>query len=163
MNTFAKKFKHYILLSGRNMKKLICFLLPVLGLLSGGCSDEVEHRASGQWQLKTMEKEGVVSVVDTVFFAFQRGLIFSFTILTTPDEANVSYGYLEVPAENEFRVAMDTSRNEYGDFLNIKDYLLKPYGWTDENRYIQTFTVEHLEGQNMRLLSNGVVYQFKKH
>jgi hypothetical protein len=62
------------------MKKglIYFFFLAISGFYS--CSDNIENRIEGQWQLKTIEENGVISQVDTVFYCFMGGRVFSYTL-----------------------------------------------------------------------------------
>jgi len=146
------------------MKRFLFLITSLTVILWLSCSDEPEHRASGQWRLKTMEKNGIVSTVDTVFFSFQRARVFAFTVLKTEHEAQLSYGYMEVPSENQFKLSLDTSKHEDGYYKNLTDSAyLRLYGWTLENDFQQVFTVEKITGKELVLSANSVTYSFKKY
>ena len=50
------------------MKNLIAITCFVVALVS---CNKVEHKLEGKWQLKTVEANGVVQTVDTVWYNFQ--------------------------------------------------------------------------------------------
>lgn len=146
------------------MKRFLFLITSLLVILWFSCSDEPEHRASGQWQLKTMEKNGIVSKVDTAFFSFQRASVFAFTVLKNEHEIQLSYGYMEVPAENQFKLSLDTAKNEDGYYKNMTDTTyLRLYGWTLEDNFQQVFTVEKITGKELVLSGNGITYSFNKY
>ena len=146
------------------MKKsrlLTYIILCAFGLFS--CSDEIGHKISGQWQLKTIEENGVVSQVDTVFYSFQRACIFAFTVVLPNDEnnANISYGYMETPSsDDEIFIAMDTTRRDDGSLKNIVWNFKALSGWSE---YYNRFKVESYTGKKLILSSEGKIYSFKKH
>ena len=143
------------------MKKNILLLgFYVIFFLS--CSDEISTQINGQWQLKTIEEEGVISPVDTVFYAFQRGAIFSFTILNPNSniESFVSYGYVTFPAEDKMTISMDTSWNENGYFWNIHSEFLKHSGWSG---YDMMFNVKEINNKWLVIESENKTYTLKKH
>ena len=136
------------------------FTLCIVGLYS--CSDDVDSKVNGQWQLRSIDDNGVVTSVDTVFYSFQRGSLFSYTLLShsDTDNASVSYGYVNFPSENEMVIAMDVTENEYGDHKNIiKDFLLLA-DWED---YTKTFAVISIDSKKMVLSSGQKTYSFKKY
>ena len=53
------------------MKNLIAITCFVVALVS---CNKVEHKLEGKWQLKTVEANGVVQTVDTVWYNFQTSL-----------------------------------------------------------------------------------------
>ena len=133
----------------------------VLGICS--CSNDVGHQMNGQWLLKTINENGTISQVDTVFYSFQRGSIFSFTTFlpeTNQEETTVSYGYVTLPSEKEMFIAMDTSRYSPNYFKNISPYFLQLSGW---DNYYQLFRIEFINNDNMILSIKGKIYTFKKH
>jgi hypothetical protein len=141
-------------------KKTITTLLAIFMFGIFSCSDDIDHKINGQWQLKTIDENGVISQVDTVFYSFQRGMIFSFTTLVNPDSTSISYGYISFPAENELLISLDTTRNEDGYLYNVVGDFKELSGW--DNLY-NLFTIESIDNKNMVLSSDGKIYSFKKH
>ena len=134
------------------MKKRIFFYL--ITLLSGisACSDDIEYQIDGMWQLQTIEENGITSPVDTVFYSFMKGKVFSYTVLRTPDAANVFYGYIDALSEKEILIKIDDKYfSEY--FQGISD-------WEKQQR---VFGIENRNTQKMTLSSEGKTYSFKKH
>ena len=137
------------------MKKGLFSFLILIALLPA-CSDETKHRVSGQWQLKTINNQGVVSQVDTVFFSFQRGAVFALTVLEDAEKASVSYGYLEAPSDEYLKVSLDAMR--------LSRRHAEAWGWNESNQYEQIFMVEKLTGKELILSTdNGRVFHFNKH
>ncbi len=143
------------------MKKI---LIPLICIIIGfSCSDDIDRQVNGQWQLKTIDENGIISSVDTIYFSFQRGVIFSFTHLRNPDEATISYGYVDYPSDHEIKISMDTTRNEPGGYFTIitKEDLY-PFGWNESNGFQQIFNVESIDEKNMVLSQEQVIYSFRK-
>jgi hypothetical protein len=115
------------------------------------CSDDIESRIEGQWQLKTMEENGVVSQVDTVFYSFMRGRVFSYTLLTNPDETLVYYGYVDNLSEEKIPINIDNAYID--DLMKISD-------WQRKQR---TFDVLHVNDKNLTLSADNKIYSFKRH
>ncbi len=142
------------------MKKglFLVLLLCFIGVYS--CSDDIGHQINGQWQLKTVDENGVSTKVDTIFYSFQRGSIFSFTTLVNENEAWISYGYVNVLSDNQLLISMDTTKNADGNYQIITHNFKELSGW---NNLYNTFMVESIDGKNMVLSSEGKIYSFKKH
>jgi len=142
--------------------KLITLFLSTCILFLCSCSDDIDSKINGQWQLKTVEENGVVEAVDTVFYSFQKGYVFAFTILShnNTEKAEISMGYLDFPSDKEVTITMDTSTDENGYFRNIQGDFLEVAGWDD---YIQTFNVDRINGKNMILSRGQKTYTFKKY
>ena len=138
------------------MKKGLFSLLILLIVLLPACSDEAKHRVSGQWQLKTIDNQGMVSQVDTVFFSFQRGAVFALTVLVDAENTIISYGYLEAPSDEYLKVSLDAT--------NLHRIHANAWGWNESNQYEQIFTVEKLTGKELILSTDdGRVFHFNKH
>lgn len=139
-------------------KKIITALLTcIIGICS--CSDDIDKKVNGQWQLKTIDENGIVSPVDTVFYSFQKGTVFSLSCLVNENTAVFSYGYVRFPSENELFISMDTTRNEDGHFINTVGNFKELSGW---DTLYNSFIIESIDSKNMVLSSEGKVYSFKK-
>jgi len=133
------------------MKKRILFCLTII--LSGiyACSDDIEYQIEGMWQLQTIEENGITSPVDTVFYSFMKGKVFSYTILITPDTARVFYGYIDALSEKEI-------------LINIDDkYFQRLKGNSDWEESQRVFGIESINSRKMILSSERKTYSFKKH
>lgn len=142
------------------MKKLILFLfICIFSFFS--CSDEIDSKINGFWQLKTIEENGVINNVDTVFYGFQRGAVFSYTLLLPgPIESIMSYGYVSFPSENEMAISLDTSRHESGYFINISGDFLNYSGWDD---YHMTFDVKQIDNKYLVIAKGDKTFSFRRH
>ena len=94
------------------IKKILFFFSIVCSFYA--CVDNDIPNANGMWQLKTIEdKSGNKNSVDTIFYSFQRQVIFSYTLLTKneigQDFAEVIYGYADYPDSKTMRIKIDKS------------------------------------------------------
>ena len=144
------------------MKKLI-YIVAIFALHFLSCSDEIDSQINGFWQLKTIENNGVVNHVDTVFYGFQRGATFSISVLL-PDNSLVesiySYGYVSFPSENKMKISMDTARYEDGSFKVIRGDFLKYSEWGD---YYITFDVKQLDNKHLIVSKDEKIFSFSRH
>lgn len=126
------------------------------------CSEDIDSKINGQWQLKSIEEKGEIFPVDTVFYNFQRGTIFSFTILipNSSIESITSSGYIYFPSEDQLLISMDTTRHENGVYKNINGDFLKHSGWSD---YFNYFEITDINNKHMTLSDNKKTYFFKKY
>ena len=100
------------------MIKKILFFLGIVSLLYA-CVDNDIPNPNGMWQLKTIEDEaGHKHSVDTIFYSFQRQLIFSYTLLTKnelgKEIAEVIYGYADYPDSKTMHIKVDKSYDRPG-------------------------------------------------
>ena len=133
------------------MKKRILFCITVILFGIYACSDDIEHQIDGMWQLQTIEENGITSPIDTVFYSFMKGKVFSYTILKTPDAANVFYGYIDALSEKEMLINID------GKFFQS---LKENSDWEEPQR---VFGIENINSRELVLSSGGKTYSFKKH
>ena len=144
------------------MRKLV-LIFPIFILFVAACSDDIDSKINGMWQLKTVEENGTISNVDTVFFGIQGGAVFSFTLLMPNDpliESIQSYGYASFPSENEMMISMDTSKFENGYFINISGDFLKYSGW---DKYCMTFDVKQIDSKYLVISERNRTYSFNRH
>ena len=135
------------------MKKRILFCLAIM--LSGihACSDDIEFPIDGMWQLKAIEENGITTPVDTVFYSFMKGTVFSYTILKTPDVANVFYGYIDALSEKEILIKVDDKYFFERDFIENSD-------WEEQQ---QIFGIESINSRKLILSYGEKTYSFNKH
>ena len=72
------------------MKNLIAITCFVVALVS---CNKVEHKLEGKWQLKTVEANGVVQTVDTVWYNFQTSLFEYQLYDPAKDVYRTNFGY----------------------------------------------------------------------
>jgi hypothetical protein len=126
------------------MKKLLCFITLILWFVS--CTDSGDSPLKGKWQLKTVEKEGILSSVDTLWYNFQSKSLFSLQIYIAQRDTFIqSVGF----------------RMEQGNILEIEmlsSAYLENTDWTDVKR---TFTIEKCKGGKLVLISEeNYIYRF---
>jgi len=145
------------------INRVLLVLLVCVSVFSiYSCSDDTDSQINGQWQLRSVNDNGSVTNVDTLFYSFQRGKLFVLTNLplSVPGAAYLSFGYVDFMTDNKFSISMDTTRNEDGYFRIIEQDFLGIAGW---EYYVKEFTVESIDGKYMTLSSGQKVYSFKKH
>jgi hypothetical protein len=121
---------------------------------------------NGMWQLKTIEDAGshTIQSVDTIFYAFQRQSIFSYTILhekeDQPASFQVVYGFIDfIPDNDHLRIQID--KNHYINDKGEKYYInLNLLLWKSEEI---TYTIVRLDSKCMILSQGGSIYNFKKY
>ncbi|MDR3267126.1 MAG: hypothetical protein LBT24_06120 [Tannerella sp.] len=125
------------------MKKLLCFIALTL-LVS--CTDIGNSPLKGKWQLKTVEREGVITAVDTLWYNFQSESLFSLQI------------YL---VQRDMFVQPVGFRTEQGNILKIEmqsQAYFENTDWTDVKR---TFIIEKCKGNELILVSEeNYIYKF---
>ena len=138
------------------MKKILFYNLLLLLLAS--CDNYKNYRLDGMWQLKTVQDadENIIPV-DTVFYSFQREVLFSFTLLDNPQQATVIYGYMDMPADDKLHVLIDKNSAWGGDldkFLNLS-------GWSSVDI---VFDIKKYNHSELVLFDseNGKTYTLKK-
>ncbi len=133
------------------MKKIFLFFCLLSALLFTSCDNYKNYELDGMWQLKTIEDvEKNIIEVDTVYYSFQRGEIFSFTQI--PDFANNPiYGYIDFPSDNQVHVQID-KQFAWIDFISLS-------GWSSTD---VVFDIKKYDKTNLVLSENGKTYTFKK-
>ncbi|WP_455623736.1 lipocalin-like domain-containing protein [Parabacteroides sp.] len=140
------------------MKNLIAITCFVVVLVS---CNKVEHKLEGKWQLKTVEANGVVQTVDTVWYNFQTSL-FEYQFYD-PRLANdslmgytsypVNYGYKTLAGEKSLELELVN----YGR-IPLSRFLL----YTDWSSSKRVFTIEKSSTTELVLNGDGKTYTFKK-
>jgi hypothetical protein len=126
------------------MKRLLCFVIPVL--LAVSCKDIGNSPLKGKWQLKTVERNGVVTRVDTVWYNFQSQSLFTFQI------------YL---AEKDSYVQSVGFRTEHDNILEIEMQSPEYFENTDWTSIKRTFIIDRCKGNELTLVSEeNDVYRF---
>ena len=145
------------------MKKVLlffCLLLLVL-LVSCGYSMDYykDHKLDGMWQLKTVQDiNGNVVQVDTVYYSFQREVIFSLTVLENPKLAlSPIYGYVDMPSDNKVHVQIDA---QFAGNDNFR-WFLSLSGWSSADI---VFDIKKYNSSDLVLFDSeaGKTYTLKK-
>ena len=134
------------------MKIFKLLIVVLVAFVYYACSNETSHKINGYWQLQHVTyPNGKIEFVDTVFYAFQNQAVFSFTTLINADSTSISYGYLDLPEENQIYIKMDLNHSD-PDFLTLS-------GWASTN---ETFVID-FQGNKMEMIdSQERVLQFKR-
>ena len=124
------------------------------GLLSLiACGDSLERHLEGKWQLKTVEQNGQVETVDTVWYNFQNSLFEYQVYVPAIDSVRNMYGYKTLADDQHLELELVSY------FITIKDFL----PLTDWSSYKRTFQIEESTGSRLILSSEGKTYTFKKY
>jgi hypothetical protein len=119
------------------------------------CSDSDKSTINGMWQLKTIEDSlHHIQPVDTIFYAFQRQSIFSYTLLyeheNQPATCQIIYGYIDFPDPNRLHIQLDER------FYNSARYTL----WQNTN---VIYDIIHLDSKRLTLSKDRTFYYFNKY
>ena len=124
------------------------------GLLSLiACGDSLERQLEGKWQLKTVEQNGQIETVDTVWYNFQNSLFEYQVYVPAIDSVRNMYGYKTLVDDQHLELELVSY------FITIKDFL--PI--TDWSAPKRTFQIEESTGSRLTLSSEGKTYIFKKY
>ena len=124
------------------------------GLLSLiACGDSLERQLEGKWQLKTVEQNGQIETVDTVWYNFQNSLFEYQVYVPTIDSVRNMYGYKTLVDDQHLELELVSYFITIKDFLPITD-------WSSPKR---TFQIEESTGSRLTLSSEGKTYTFKKY
>ena len=124
------------------------------GLLSLiACGDSLERQLEGKWQLKTVEQNGQIETVDTVWYNFQNSLFEYQVYVPAIDSVRNMYGYKTLVDDQHLELELVSY------FITIKDFL--PI--TDWSAPRRTFQIEESTGSRLTLSSEGKTYIFKKY
>ena len=131
----------------RNLIALACLFGALISC------DRAEHKLEGKWQLKTVEADGVVQTVDTVWYNFQTSL-FQYQLYDASKGYLTMLGYktLEDDKTLEIELIKDEGSLPLDKFLSRTD-------WTTPKRL---FRIEKSTVKNLGLSSEGKTYTFKK-
>ena len=128
------------------MKKY--YLISILFSLFIGCDDIPNSALMGKWQLKTIEKNGVESIVDTVWYNFQSESVFAIQIYTPQLDTVYMNKGVRVQVDNDISIELESEA-----YLYLTD-------WDSASR---SFTIDKVNRKNLVLLSKeGYRYSFIK-
>ncbi len=110
------------------------------------CDDVSNSPLIGKWQLKTVEKDGIITNVDTVWYNFQSMSLFSIQVYVPQKDVYYLLRGYRVQEGPVLSIELES-----GSHLNYSD-------WTGINR---SFTIEVLKGSELVLISEeGYKYSF---
>ena len=135
----------------RKLKRMIALCGGLLSLIA--CGDSLERQLEGKWQLKTVEQNGQIETVDTVWYNFQNSLFEYQVYVPAIDSVRNMYGYKTLVADPHLELELVSY------FITIKDFL--PI--TDWSAPKRTFQIEESTGSRLTLSSEGKTYIFKKY
>ena len=117
------------------------------------CGDSLERHLEGKWQLKTVEQNGHIETVDTVWYNFQTSLFEYQVYVPAIDSFRNMYGYKTIADEQHLELELVSY------FITIKDFL----PLTDWSTPKRTFQIEESTGSRLTLSSEGKTYKFEKY
>ncbi|MDR3193798.1 MAG: lipocalin-like domain-containing protein [Tannerella sp.] len=133
-----------------NRKRLWGLAICVLWAVTG-CREELNRQLQGKWQLKTVERAGYVSKVDTVWYNFQSESLFMYQIYRADRDTFMHlYGFKTRPEENGIQLELISYPSPVEAFLPFTD-------WKER---IRTFTVEKINGKRLVLHGDDATYEF---
>ena len=135
----------------RKHKRMIALCGGLLSLIA--CGDSLERQLEGKWQLKTVEQNGQIETVDTVWYNFQNSLFEYQVYVPAIDSVRNMYGYKTLVDDLHLELELVSY------FITIKDFL--PI--TDWSAPKRTFQIEESTGSRLTLSSEGKTYIFKKY
>ena len=135
----------------RKLKRMIALCGGLLSLIA--CGDSLERQLEGKWQLKTVEQNGQIETVDTVWYNFQNSLFEYQVYVPAIDSVRNMYGYKTLVDDQHLELELVSY------FITIKDFL--PI--TDWSAPKRIFQIEESTGSRLTLSSEGKTYIFKKY
>ena len=135
----------------RKHNRMIALCGGLLSLIA--CGDSLERQLEGKWQLKTVEQNGQIETVDTVWYNFQNSLFEYQVYVPAIDSVRNMYGYKTLVDDQHLELELVSY------FITIKDFL--PI--TDWSAPKRTFQIEESTGSRLTLSSEGKTYIFKKY
>ena len=125
-----------------------CFGLFIAFLLFISCENVTFSPLVGKWQLKSVEKNGELVTVDTVWYNFQSKSIFGLQIYFPQDDKYSLYIGMRTQKDNVVSIDMDDETIVYY------------FDWSSDKR---SFTIEKSNRRRLELRSEeGYLYSFTK-
>jgi hypothetical protein len=123
-------------------------LVVLMFLAAASCDRVTTPELVGKWQLKTVGKNGVETVVDTVWYNFQSESVFLLQVYVPQEDA-----YMQLPGLKKQNDGVLTIRLEFDDYMEYTD-------WPGRER---SFTIGQLSREKLELRSEeGYHYSFIK-
>ncbi|GHU09520.1 hypothetical protein FACS189431_7710 [Alphaproteobacteria bacterium] len=117
------------------------------------CSNELDDKLEGKWQLQQIEANGnIISKVDTVFYNFQTSLFMYQIYLPGSNSFSNCYGFKTVTADKQLLLELTPYGVPVDKFLPRTD-------WKSKER---EFKVDHVNGNSLVLSSDNKQYVFRK-
>ncbi|MDR2679590.1 MAG: lipocalin-like domain-containing protein [Tannerella sp.] len=125
----------------------LLIILSVLALCTA-CDKVTTPALLGKWQLKTVEKNGVETAVDTVWYNFQSESVFLLQIYVPQRDNYLFFFGLRRQAENDLSIRLESDEG---------------IGYSDWEGRERLFTIEKLDKKRLTLRSGeGYRYSFIK-
>ena len=133
------------------MKKII-FLTTLSFFLFIACND-ISYKLEGMWQLKTTtDDSGQITSIDSIYYSFQKGEYFGYTLRINDKYSVKHFGYTHFPSDNQVIIEIEESFRE--------NFLLN----SDWNSYIESFEIKEVTSNRLVLFSERrqKMYTFRK-
>ena len=128
------------------MKKYYLIFFAFIFCIS--CEDAATSELSGKWQMKTVEKLGKETSVDTIWYNFQSQSIFSVQIYVP--QQDTAYVLLGMMTQEGNVISLELESESY---IDLSD-------WNGLNR---SFTIDKINRRRLILQSEeGYIYSFIK-
>jgi len=128
------------------MKFWVGLLIAILLLIA--CDKETSPLLVGKWQLKTVEKNGEVSAIDTVWYNFQSESIFAFQIYESQYDRYLLFEGLRTQKNNEISIEL------------FNKWIVNHSDWSGVKR---SFVIDRINKNHLILRSEeGYLYSFIK-
>ncbi|MDR0572502.1 MAG: lipocalin-like domain-containing protein [Tannerella sp.] len=128
------------------MKKSVFIFFTFLFFIA--CDNIPHSPLIGKWQLKTVEKNGEKTLVDTVWYNFQSESVFMLQVYRPQQDRVVAFFGLRTQDE---------------DVISIKLESEAPVGYSDWEGATRSFTIDKVNNKKLMLRSEeGYRYSFIK-
>ena len=128
------------------------WLIAAVAIIMAACSDDIEHKLEGKWQLQQVEADGEVIQADTVFYNFQNILFMYQVYIPDSNKYVLQYGFNTLGGDNQMTLELSNDPRQVERFLPYTD-------WKSKTR---TFTIEESNRKHLILNSEGKRYTFRK-
>lgn len=136
------------------MRTLIAHLLSLIAILIlTSCEPDRGDKLDGKWLLKkTVQADGTVHAVDTVWYNFQNTLFMYQLYEPATDKYRYIYGFKTWESKDRISLQLNP------DPVSVESFL--PY--TDWDSKTRSFTIEKQSGGELVLRSEDQIYHFRK-
>ena len=125
-------------------------IIMLIMLLTASCGNGLFTPIIGKWQLKTVEKKGEITTVDTVWYSFQSQSVFGIQVYKS--QLDTTLGFYGVRTQNDNVIFIS---------VYIPDSVCYHTDWPNNER---SFTIEKLDRKHLGLKSEeGYIYSFTKY
>ena len=124
------------------------YIIFFIFLFAVACDDVTFSPLVGKWQLKTVDKNGEMIPVDTVWYNFQSISIFSLQIYAPCDDVFTAYEGMRTQDDKVISIQLNDE---------------KALSRSDWNSTVRSFTIETVDRKKLQLRSEeGYLYSFIK-